>query len=56
MNAWQRHRVTSAQERYGNSWRNYQCDSLGNLTYEENSNNVQYDCKLNDLNQITEKF
>lgn len=49
------HRVTSAKELYGNAWRNYQYDSLGNLTYEENSNSVHYDYKLNNLNQVTEK-
>ena len=49
------HRITRADEVYGKAWREYQYDSLGNLTYESNSNNVHYDYKLNDLNQITQK-
>ena len=49
------HRVTSAKELYGNAWRSYQYDSLGNLTYEENSNSVHYDYKLNNLNQLVQK-
>lgn len=31
------HRVTSAQELYGNAWREYQYDSLGNLKTKEPS-------------------
>lgn len=50
------HRVTSAHELYGNTWRQYQYDSLSNLTYESNSNNVHYDYKLNNLNQLVQKF
>ena len=49
------HRITRADEVYGKAWREYQYDSLGNLTYESNSNNVHYDYKLNNLNQITQK-
>ena len=49
------HRLTRADEVYGKAWREYQYDSLGNLTYESNSNNVHYDYKLNNLNQITQK-
>ena len=49
------HRITRADEVYGKAWREYQYDSLGNLTYERNSNNVHYDYKLNNLNQITQK-
>ena len=49
------HRVTNAKENYGNASRTYQYDSLGNLTWETNSNNVTTDYKLNNLNQITEK-
>ena len=49
------HRVTSAHELYGNTWREYQYDSLSNLTYESNSNNVHYDYKLNNLNQLVQK-
>lgn len=49
------HRVTSAKELYGNAWRNYQYDSLGNLTWEDNSNSAHYDYKMNNLNQVTEK-
>ena len=48
-------RIIRAEESYGNAWREYQYDSLGNLTYENNSNSVHYDYKLNNLNQITEK-
>ena len=39
------HQVVTAKENYGNKTRTYQYDSLGNLTYETNSNNVQYDYK-----------
>ena len=49
------HRVIRVDEVYGKAWREYQYDSLGNLTYERNSNNVHYDYKLNNLNQITQK-
>ena len=49
------HRLTRVDEVYGKAWREYQYDSLGNLTYERNSNNVHYDYKLNNLNQITQK-
>ena len=49
------HRIIRSDEVYGKAWREYQYDSLGNLTYESNSNNVHYDYKLNDLNQITQK-
>lgn len=49
------HRVTSAQELYGNAHRDYQYDSLGNLTYESNNNNVHYDYKINNLNQLVQK-
>ena len=42
-----------AKENYGNASRTYQYDSLGNLTWETNSNNVTVDCILNNLNQIT---
>ena len=49
------HRLTRVDEVYGKAWREYQYDSLGNLTYESNSNNVHYDYKLNNLNQITQK-
>lgn len=49
------HQVVTAKENYGNKTRTYQYDSLGNLTYETNSNNVQYDYKLNNLNQLVEK-
>jgi RHS repeat-associated protein len=49
------HRITRTDEVYGKAWREYQYDSLGNLTYENNSNSVHYDYKLNNLNQITEK-
>ena len=49
------HRITRADEVYGKAWREYQYDSLGNLTYERNSNNVHYDYKLNNLNQVTQK-
>ena len=47
------HQVVTAQENYGNKSRSYQYDSLGNLTWETNSNNVTVDYKLNNLNQIT---
>ena len=47
------HQVVTAKENYGNKSRNYQYDSLGNLTLESNSNNVTVDYKLNNLNQIT---
>jgi len=49
------HRVLSATELYGNARREYQYDSLGNLTYEQNNNNVHYDYKINSLNQLTQK-
>ena len=48
-------RLVQAHEDHGNQTRNYQYDSLGNLTYEWNSNNVVIDYKLNNLNQITTK-
>ena len=48
-------RLVQAHEDHGNQTRNYQYDSLGNLTYEWNSNNVVVDYKLNNLNQITTK-
>ena len=47
--------MTNAKENYGNASRTYQYDSLCNLTWETNSNNVTTDYKLNNLNQITEK-
>ena len=47
------HRVINAKENYGNATRTYQYDSLGNLTWETNSNNVTVDYILNNLNQIT---
>ena len=48
-------RLVQAHEDHGNQTRNYQYDSLGNLTCEWNSNNVVVDYKLNNLNQITTK-
>lgn len=48
-------RLVKSHEDHGNETRNYQYDSLGNLTYEWNSNNVKVDYKLNNLNQITTK-
>lgn len=33
----------------------FQYDSLSNLTWEDNSNSVHYDYKMNNLNQVTEK-
>ncbi len=46
-------RLVQAHETHGQYLRNYQYDSLGNLTYEWNDNNVVIDYKLNNLNQIT---
>ncbi len=48
-------RLVQAHEDHGNQTRNYQYDSLGNLTCEWDSNNVVVDYKLNNLNQITTK-
>ncbi len=48
-------RLVQAHETHGQYLRNYQYDSLGNLTYEWNDNNVKVDYKLNNLNQITTK-
>ncbi|MBQ3510603.1 MAG: hypothetical protein IJA90_11385 [Peptococcaceae bacterium] len=48
-------RLVQAHETHGQYLRNYQYDSLGNLTYEWNDNNVIIDYKLNNLNQITTK-
>lgn len=49
------YRVTNAKENYGNVSRAYQYDSLGNLTWETNSNNIITSYKINNLKQIAER-
>ena len=49
------HRVVSADETYGKKSRHYQYDSIGNLTFESNSNNDSWHYKLNNLNKVTSK-
>ena len=48
-------RLIKAYELYGKHDRNYQYDSLGNLTYEQTGNNKSVDYKYNNLNQLTQK-